>query len=62
MDKITCATCPHLIKDDDFPLYWCGLERTENSDADVSLYGNPFELQPEWCRLRKEREHGKIHR
>ena len=54
MKKITCATCSHLIKDDDFPLYWCGLERTDISDVDVSLYGKPIDFQPEWCRLREE--------
>lgn len=53
MDKIICATCPHCIYE--YPFYWCGLERTDNSDADVTtLDWKPLEVQPEWCRLREE--------
>ena len=56
MEKIMCATCPHCIHESLF--YWCGLERTEISDVDVAENWKPFDFQPAWCKLRKEREHG----
>lgn len=50
--NITCATCPHCIYES--PFYWCGLERTENGDVDVTFDWKPLEIQPIWCKLRKE--------
>ena len=57
MTKITCKTCKHLIKE--HPFYWCGLERTENSDADVADWSgetpHPFDFQPDWCMLKNNK-------
>lgn len=57
MTKITCETCEHLIKE--HPFYWCGLERTENSDADVANWSDetphPFDFQPDWCILKNNK-------
>lgn len=53
---VTCATCPERI--DEAPCFhWCGLERTENSDVDVSgEEWKPFDFQPDWCLLRRPKE------
>ena len=67
MAGIKCATCPHLIHEK--PLYWCGLERTENSDVDVTEEWDgdaqewkPFMHQPKWCKLSERSEqNGKVH-
>ena len=58
MKKITCATCPHCIYES--PFYWCGLERTENSDTDVSDGEfKPFNFQPDWCLLGRDTDDNK---
>jgi len=59
MKKITCATCSHRI-DEGLLFHWCGLERTENSDADVSDGDfKPFKFQPDWCLLRRDMDDNK---
>lgn len=51
---MSCVTCDNLIFN--YPFYWCGLMRTENSDADVTFDWKPLSTQPEWCPLRKKDE------
>lgn len=59
MKKITCATCPHRI-DEEPCFHWCGLERADNSDVDVSDGDfKPFKFQPDWCLLRKNTDDNK---
>ncbi len=50
--NVTCETYPYLIKDDFF--CWCGLERTDLGDTDVSINGEPLKIQPDWCKLKEE--------
>lgn len=54
-EKVTCKTCPHLIHED--PFYWCGLERTEDGDVDVTFDWKPLEIQPPWCKLLQKAEY-----
>lgn len=45
----SCKECPYKYKD----VFWfCKLEKTENSEADIDDHGEPFGFVPEWCKLR----------
>lgn len=48
-----CSECQYLYKD---VYYECGLERDETDGVltvtTVDYDGKPYDIQPEWCKLR----------
>ena len=47
-----CNKCDYVYQADGCKLYFCRLEETPNSETDVTSCGEPFDFQPDWCRLR----------